>query len=117
MSIKFPDTQLVMLSAAAQRDDRSFTAPEKLKGGAADKVARKLIAARLVKEVKAKAGTPIWRRRDAHNAPSYALKPTAAGFKAIAMTQDDDATPLADGEWRRKQVDQSSTLSAGSRCH
>jgi hypothetical protein len=31
----FFDTQLVMLSAAAQRDDRSLTPPEKLKGGAA----------------------------------------------------------------------------------
>jgi hypothetical protein len=37
MSIKLSDTQLVMLSAAAQRDDRSLTAPEKLKGGAADR--------------------------------------------------------------------------------
>jgi hypothetical protein len=43
MSIKLSDTQLVMLSAAAQRDDRSLTAPEKLKGGAAVKVAMKLI--------------------------------------------------------------------------
>jgi hypothetical protein len=31
MSIKLSDTQLVMLSAAAQRDDRSVTLPEKLK--------------------------------------------------------------------------------------
>jgi hypothetical protein len=28
MSIKLSDTQLVMLSAAAQRDDRSLTLPE-----------------------------------------------------------------------------------------
>lgn len=54
----FFDTQLVMLSAAAQRDDRSLTPPEKLKGGAAQKVAAKLIAASFVKEVKAKAVNP-----------------------------------------------------------
>jgi hypothetical protein len=61
MSIKLSDTQLVMLSAAAQRDDRSVTLPESLKGGAAHKVTTKLIAAGLVKEVKAKAGMPVWR--------------------------------------------------------
>jgi uncharacterized protein DUF3489 len=97
MSIKLSDTQLVMLSAAAQRDDRSLTVPEKLKGGAADKVAMKLIAAGLVKEVKAKAGMPVWRR-DEQNAQSYAVKLTAAGLKAIAVITDDDATPAADEE-------------------
>jgi len=56
MSIKLSDTQLVMLSAAAQRDDRCLTLPEKLKGAAAHKVATKLIAAGLVEEVMAKAG-------------------------------------------------------------
>ena len=93
MSIKLTDAQLVMLSAAAQRDDRSLTPPEKLKGGAAHKVATKLIlAAGLVKEVKAKAGTPVWRR-DEQNGQSYALKLTAAGAKAIAVNPDDDARP------------------------
>ncbi len=62
MSIKLSDTQLVMLSVAAQRDDRSLTPPEKLNGGAAHKVAAKLIAAGLVREVKAKAGAPVWGR-------------------------------------------------------
>jgi Protein of unknown function (DUF3489) len=110
MSIKLSDTQLVMLSAAAQRDDRSLTLPESLKGGAAHKVTTKLIAAGLVKEVKAKAGMPVWRR-DAQNAQSYALKLTAAGAKAIAVTPDDDAMPLADGEGSRRDVDQSPTFS------
>ena len=64
MSIKLSDTQLVMLSAAAQRDDRCLRPLEKLKGVAAHKVAAKLIAAGLVKEVKARAGTPIWRREE-----------------------------------------------------
>jgi hypothetical protein len=114
MSIKLSDTQLVILSAAAQRDDRGLTLSENLKGGAAHKVAMKLIAAGLVKEVKAKAGMPIWRR-DAQNAQSYALKLTAAGLKAIAVTPDDDATPLADEERPRKDVDQSPTFSQPAR--
>ncbi len=62
MSIKFTDTQLVLLSAAAQREDRCLVASPTLKGSAAHKVARKLISAGFIKEVKAKSGDPIWRR-------------------------------------------------------
>ena len=62
MSIKFTDTQLVLLSAAAQREDRCLVASPTLKGGAAQKVASKLISAGFAKEVKAKSGDPIWRR-------------------------------------------------------
>ena len=56
MSIKLTDTQLVMLSAAAQRDDRCLVPAPKLKGAAAQKIAGKLMAAGLVKEIKAMAG-------------------------------------------------------------
>jgi len=44
MSIKLTDTQLVILSAAAQRKDRCLVAPPTLKGGAAQRVANKLIS-------------------------------------------------------------------------
>jgi hypothetical protein len=52
-----------MLSVAAQRDDRCLVPAPKLKG-AAQKIAGKLIAAGLVKEIKAKAGVWVWRRDD-----------------------------------------------------
>src|SRR6185437_8063397 len=97
MSIKLSDTQLVMLSAAAQRDDRYLTLPEKLKGAAAHKVAMKLLAAGLIEEVKAKTGMPV-SRRDEQDVQSYALALTAAGAKAIAVNPDDDASPAADEE-------------------
>ena len=109
MSIKLSDTQLVMLSAAAQRDDHCLTLPKKLKGGAAHKVTTKLIPAGLVKEVKAKAGMPIWRR-DEQYGQSYALKLTAPGLKAIAVTPDDDAASATDEERSRKEIDQSATF-------
>ncbi len=86
MSIKLTDTQLIMLSAAAQRDDRCLVARQNLKGGAAQKVAAKLIAAGLVKEIKAIAGMPVWRRNEPA-AQSYALKLTAAGAKAIVIDE------------------------------
>ena len=62
MSIKLTDTQVVILSAAAQRKDRCLVAPPTLKGGAAQRVANKLISSGLVKEVKAKTDDPVWRR-------------------------------------------------------
>jgi len=95
MSIKLTDTQLVLLCAAAQREDRCLVASPTLKGGAAQKVASKLISAGFVKEVKAKSGNPIWRR-DEESGASYALKLTAAGAKAIAI--EHGAEPEGAGE-------------------
>ena len=56
MSIKLTDTQLLMLSAAARRNDRCLVAAPNLKAAAAQKIAGKLIASGLVKEIKAKPG-------------------------------------------------------------
>ena len=95
MSIKLTDTQLVLLGAAAQRKDLCLVASPTLKGGAAQKVARKLISAGIAKEVEAKASDPIWRR-DGESGASYALKLTAAGAKAIAV--DDAGEPQVTGE-------------------
>ena len=90
MSIKLTDTQLLMLSAAAQRNDRYLVAAPNLKVAAAQKIASKLIGAGLVKEVRAKAGAPVWRRDDDAGL-SYALRLAAAGVKAIAI--DESAKP------------------------
>jgi hypothetical protein len=62
MSIKLSDTQLLMLSAAAQREDRCIAAPPNLKGAASQKVAAKLVAMGLAKEVKAGQRSHVWRR-------------------------------------------------------
>jgi hypothetical protein len=80
MSFKLSDKQRELLSAAAEREDRLL--PSQLKGGAAQKVAAKLVAAGLAKEVKAKTGAPIWRRDEATE-QAYALKLTAAGANAV----------------------------------
>jgi Protein of unknown function (DUF3489) len=95
MSIKLTDTQLVLLGAAAQRKDLCLVAPPTLRGATAQRVAGKLISAGFVKEMKAKAGDPVWRR-DEESGASYALKLTAAGANAIAV--DDAAEPEDAGE-------------------
>jgi hypothetical protein len=61
MSIKLANAKLV-LNAAAQREDLYLVAPPTLEGATPQKVARKLISARFVKEVKTKASDPVWRR-------------------------------------------------------
>jgi hypothetical protein len=80
MSIKLTATQLVMLSAAAQRDDRCLGASQNLKGSAAQRVAAKLIGAGLAKEIKAKPGTPVWRR-DEQADQSYGAEADGGGRK------------------------------------
>jgi hypothetical protein len=114
MSIKLSDMQLVILSAAAQRGDRCLTLPEKLKGAAAHKVATKLIAAGLVKEVKAKAGMPVWRR-DEQDGQSYGLRLTAAEAKAIAVNPEEDASPVGDEERSPPEGDQPPTSAESDR--
>jgi hypothetical protein len=97
MSIKFNDTQLVLLSAASQRDDHCLVPPTGPKRGQAQKAIVKLLEAGIVKEIRAKAGAPIWRR-DEKNGHTYALKLTAAGAKTIAV----DETPPSQGEAERR---------------
>jgi hypothetical protein len=97
MSIKLTDTQLIILSAAAQREDRCLVASKSLRGGAAQKFAAKLLTVGLVKEIKAKPGMPPWRR-DEGAGQSYALKLTAAGLKAIAIDEREAGTDAAGPE-------------------
>ena len=93
---KLTDTQLVLLSAASQREDRCLIAPKNLKGGAAQKVAAKLLAAGLVREIKAKPGMAVWRR-DEEAGQAYSLKLTAAGLKAIAVDENDSQPTASTG--------------------
>ena len=97
MSIKCNDTQLVLLSAASQRNDHCLVPPAGPKRAQAQRAVAKLLEAGLVKEIRAKAGGPIWRR-DGETGQTYALKLTAAGAKAIAV----DKTGPSEGEAERR---------------
>ncbi len=100
MSIKLTDTQIAILSAGARRDDRCLAAPRNLKGGAAQKVAAKLIDGGLAKEIKAKPGAPVWRQ-DEQASLSFALKLTAAGVRAIATDDRSARDDMADDSGER----------------
>jgi hypothetical protein len=92
MSNRLSDNQRALLQSAARREDRCFVLPSNLNGGAAQKVAAKLIAGGLAKEIKAKAGAPIWRR-DVESDQAYSLKLSAAGAKAIATSEERSGKP------------------------
>ena len=83
--MKLTDTQLVLLSAAAQRQDGAVELGSKLKGGAGLKVIDKLLREQLVEEIPATDGLPVWRRDDQKGA--LALRITEGGLAAIGAGQ------------------------------
>jgi hypothetical protein len=119
MTIRLTHTQLLTLSAAAQRDDRCIAAPPKLKGAAALKFATRLVAAGLVKEVKAKPGSHVWRRDDA-TGQAYALELSAAGLKTIAVDETEaveaasEISSPAPGEVPKNSVDLDSAVASAA---
>jgi len=88
---KLTDTQLIILSAASQRDDRGVELPANLKGEAARKAVAKLIRAGLLKEVRAGGSLPVWRRDD--DSGPMALCITKNGLEAIDVEDEATAAP------------------------
>jgi hypothetical protein len=88
---RLTDTQLIILSAASQRDDRGVELPATVKGEAARKVVVKLIRAGLLEEVGANGALAVWRR-DAETGP-MALRITQQGLEAIDVEDERTAAP------------------------
>lgn len=83
-------TQRIVLNAAAQRDDRiALPLPANLKGGAAAKVVAALVAKRLLEEVDARRGDPVWRKTGDGHGTTLAV--TDAGLAAIGIAREDDS--------------------------
>ena len=92
---KLSDTQAIVLSAAAQREDRiALPLPESLRGGAAAKVVGAMLAKGFLQEVDAdmRKGEPVWRETgDGHG---VTLVATDAGLAAIGIeTEDANSAP------------------------
>jgi len=88
---RLTDTQLIILSAASQRDDRGAELPANVKGEAARKVVDKLIRAGLLEEAPAAGSLPVWRRDDASG--PMALRITKQGLEAIDVEAETVAAP------------------------
>ena len=86
------DSQLVVLSAACQRADRSvYPLTGKLPGGAAAKVLASLLNKGLIKEVQAGREDTVWREDKKRG--RLTLRATSAAFEALGI---DDGETVAD---------------------
>jgi len=94
---KLSDTQAIILSAAAQREDRiALPLPESLRGGAAAKVVGAMLAKGFLEEADAdiRNGEPVWR--DTGDGHGVTLVATDAGLAAIGI-ETEEANPAPAG--------------------
>ena len=103
------DTQLVLLSAASQREDGGIELAPNLKGGAAHRVVGKLLSQGLIEEIPALGALSVWRRDDEQGA--RALRITRRGLAAI---QVEDGGALAPAEEPR-DIEQAADLVSNKR--
>ena len=88
---RLSDTQLVLLSNAAKRDDGALILPAKLAGDAADAAIRPLLARKFCKAVPKAGQLPLWKRGPAHEPLSLVITPkglAAIGIDAVAGKDD-----------------------------
>jgi hypothetical protein len=82
---KLTDTQLIVLSKAAARDDGIAVAPAKMNKAAAARVGKSIVARKLMREVRSKPGMPVWREDEDNR--SISLMITRAGRDAIGVDE------------------------------
>src|ERR1035437_8378833 len=80
---KLTDTQLIVLSKAARRDDGAAVVPERMNRAAAAKVGSSLVRRKLMREIRAKPGMPEWRKDE--DGRSISLVIMRAGRDAIGV--------------------------------
>ena len=90
---KLTDSQLIVLSKAAARDDGTAIIPEGLNKAAAVKVAASLVSRQLMREVRSKANRPVWREDEEGRGTSLVI--TRKGREAIGLEhgESDSSNP------------------------
>src|ERR1700730_10180860 len=78
---KLTDSQLIVLSKAAGRNDGVAVVPRGMGKAAAGKIGSSLVARKLMREIRSKAGIPIWRE----DGTNISLVITRAGRDAIKI--------------------------------
>ena len=87
---KLTDTQRIVLSKAAAREDGAAVVPANLTKAAAAKIGSSLVARKLMRQIRSKPGMPVWREDE--TGKSISLVITRAGRDAIGM--DDQAQKI-----------------------
>jgi hypothetical protein len=103
---KLTDTQLIVLSKAAARDDGLAIVPEELNKAAAAKVGASLVSRKLMREVRAKPNMPVWREDEEGRGTSLAI--TREGREAIGTedSENDDSKDAMTAKEKRRGVGQ-----------
>jgi hypothetical protein len=92
---KLSDSQLVVLSAACQRDGRSlYPVTLKAKGSAAAKVLKSLLAKGLIEEVPAGLNDEVWR--EDKDSARLTLRATDAAVAALNIEPEPKTAPVND---------------------
>jgi hypothetical protein len=112
--LKLTDTQLILLSAASQRENLLLTPSDHLKGGAAKAVALALLAHSLVEEVRVGRDDPHWRMDDEDQ--PCGLRITAVGLEAIGV-QGQDSVQATENAPLRADASPHGPQSAGESPH
>lgn len=86
---KLTDTQLIILSKAAARDDGAAAIPANLNKASAAMVGSSLMARNLMQEVFSERGMPVWRENEQGDPISLVI--TSAGREAIGVVDDGGA--------------------------
>ena len=115
---KLTDTQLIVLSKAAARDDGLATVPDGLNRVAASKVGTSLVSRKLLREVRCKPGMPVWREDEEGRGTSLVI--TREGREAIGIEQHEDSSSQGlriasrDGDGANHRKARSPTTRAGN---
>jgi hypothetical protein len=88
---KFTDTQLILLSKAAAREDGIASIPAGLNKAAAVKVAASLVSRKLMREVRSKPDMPVWREDEERRGTSLII--TREGREAIGIEDSEKDSP------------------------
>ena len=86
---KLDDTQLILLSAAAARDDGAADWPAQMNRARGSRAGAKLVAGRLMREIRSKPGMPVWRKDEEGRPLSLVI--LKAGREAIGVLDDEAA--------------------------
>ena len=102
-SAKLTDAQLVILSAASQRDDGMLIPPEAIKGAALATALKALLKRGLVEEVVVKRDQPSLRHDEADQ--PVGVKITAAGLEAIGIAPEPQAAAAVEASPEPRAAD------------
>ena len=118
---KLTDTQLIVVSKAAVREDGAAIIPERLNKAAASKLAKSLVSRKLLREVRSKPGMPVWYEDEEGRGTSLII--TRDGRAAIGIDEESNEGQRnstgtkqdSDGREPRRQTQQNDGRASTSR--